>query len=192
MTDPGTVTRAVNAIVAGELPVDANPSVKRIYDELRMLAHSKLEGEAQATLNTTDLVHDAFLKLFRPDQKAWESRRHFFGSAARAMQQLLIEWARRNGKRPITLDELPDGVAAAARVNPVELAEAISLLESKDPEMAELARLRFFAGLSMVQIAEALGVSERIVKRNWIFARTWLFNNMRDDATTKDGLGGMQ
>lgn len=190
MRDPGTVTRAVNAIAAGELSVDANPAVKRIYDELRMLAHSKLEREVHATLNTTDLVHDTFLKLFKPDQKVWESRRHFFGSAARAMEQLLVEWARKNGNRPVTMPTLPDGVAAAARVNPIELAEALALLEKKDPAMAELARLRFFAGLSMAQIAEALGISDRIVKRNWIFARTWLFNHMREDPTTRGESAG--
>ncbi len=182
MDQSGTVTRVVNAIAAGELPIDANPAVKRIYDELRMLAHSKLERERHATLNTTELVHDAFLKLFRPGQREWENRRHFFGSAARAMQQVLVQLASRSGKRPVSMAEVPDG-AAPTRVNPVELAEAIQALEDRDANMAELARLRFFAGMTFSQIADVLGISERSVKREWTFVRTWLFNHMRGVAT---------
>lgn len=185
MPDPGTVTRAANAIAAGELPKEVDPAVRRIYDELRLVAHGRLEKEQAVTFQTTDLVHEAYLKLFKPAGTLWQSRAHFFGSAARAMEQLLIDAARGRTRHAVTMGEM-DGIAAG-QVNPISLSEAIAALERLDPELAHMARLRSFAGLSVAQTAEVLGVSDRTVKRRWTFARTWLFKHMNGDDQPASG-----
>lgn len=173
---PGTITRAVNAIGNGAIPTDAEPAVRQIYDELRAHAAARLEREANATLQPTDLVGEAFIKLFKPGQTVWQNRRHFFGSAARAMQQVLIDhWRKARPEAEPGLDLL----AEPHRIpDPVNLAEAIELLEAEDQSLAEIVRLRVFAGLSVVQTAEALELSERTVKRRFNFAKLWIYRRL--------------
>lgn len=176
---PGTITRTVNELMAGGLPSDADPDVRRVYDELRTLAHHRLEREQHAPFETTDLVHEAYIKLFRPEQDAWRSRAHFFGSAARAMEQLLVDAARR---RRLSLLTMPLSVTdRSPPVDPQRLSEALQEMAAQDRELAELARLKIFAGVSLPLLAELTSTSERTASRRWTFARTWLYQRLRQD-----------
>lgn len=177
---PGTVTRVVNGMAAGSLPSDADPHVRRVYTELRTLAHRRLDRERHAPFQTTDLVHEAYLKLFRPTQEGWQSRAHFFGSAARAMEQLLIDAARRRGQTRGPAVSM-NGAATGPLIDPERLSEALEAMARQDRELAELARLKIFAGVSLPLLAELMSVSERTVSRRWTFARTWLYQRLSRD-----------
>jgi RNA polymerase sigma factor (TIGR02999 family) len=154
-----------------------------VYDELRRLAASKLARERPGhTLQPTALVHEAWLRLGADAQPVWQNRRHFFGAAAEAMRRVLIGNARRKhaarrglGVRPVDIDAPEIEI-----VTPVEdedllrVHEALDRLAAEDPRKAELVRLRYFAGMSIEEAAEALGVSNRTAKRDWTYARAWL------------------
>lgn len=177
MKGEGTITRVVNGIVDGRPPTDADPTLHRIYSELRSLASARLARDRAATIQPTDLVHEAFLKLFRPGQPPWQSRAHFFGAAGRAMQQLLVDHSRRRRRRPRAIDGL-DVPAPGADVDVAEFVEALRALERHDPGFAQIVNLRVFAGLTVPEAAEALGISERTLKRHDSVARTWLHGYM--------------
>lgn len=170
-----------------------------VYEELRVLARSRMSGLAPGqTLQPTALVHEAYMKLLGPGgvQPAWESRAHFFGAAARAMRNILVEHARARltakrggGSRGAALDE----ATAAAIETPVEdmvaLDDALRRLESNDPGAHEVVMLRFFAGLSEEQAAEVMGVSPRTVRREWAYGRSWLRRELQvhdEDGGTTD------
>jgi RNA polymerase sigma factor (TIGR02999 family) len=174
---PGSVTRAVNAVVRGEAPGDA--AVQRIYDELRAMAARRLAREAGATLQPTDLVHEAFLKLFAPGRE-WENRRHFFGSASNAMRQVLIDHKRKLRPAPDAgLDARADSRPPPFReIEPGELWAAIERLALDWPQAAEIALLRFFGGLSVERAADVLDAPHRTARRRWAFARAWLFREL--------------
>jgi RNA polymerase sigma factor (TIGR02999 family) len=151
-----------------------------VYDELKLLAESLFREErTDHTLQTTALVHEAYLRLVGQHELSWENRRHFFGIAARAMRQILVDHARhrharkRDGGHPVTLD---DAVAASAA--PAEdilgVDEALGRLAAVAPRAAQVVELRYFAGLSLEETAEALGVAPATVKRDWMSARAWL------------------
>lgn len=181
MSSPGTVTRAVNALAAGQAPTTSEPHVERIYNELKSLAASRLRRDPGAPLQPTELVHEAVLKLFREGQKPWESRAHFFGSAARAMQQLLIDEARRRPLHPEPLGDRAGMVPGALRArDPGALTRAIDELHAHDARLAEIVRLRVFAGLSAQQTAELLDISPRTLSRHWSFACAWLVRHLSD------------
>ena len=158
-----------------------------VYDELRRMAGSKLAREREArTLQPTALVHEAWLRLGGDRQADWSSRRHFFGAAARAMQQILIERARRRGAvrhgaglERITAAELE----RVAQEDPVErtvaVGEALERLAKRDAEKAEVVRLRYYVGLTIEEVAETLGISLAMAKRHWAFARAWLARDLR-------------
>jgi RNA polymerase sigma factor (TIGR02999 family) len=154
-----------------------------VYDELRTLAAAHLRRERpDHSLQPTALVHEAYLRLVGGEHAPWEDRGHFFRAAARAMRRILIEQARRRGRQKrgggrvrVSLDvplastwDDPDRMLA--------LDEALRRLEGQDPRSAEVVQLRYFGGLSVRETAEALGTSERTVKREWTFARAWLRN----------------
>ncbi len=178
MTD---VTRLLNAIAAGN-PAAAGELLPRVYDELRRLAAAKLarEGPGQ-TLEPTALVHEAYLRLVGPDGALhFDSRRHFFAAAAEAMRRVLVENARRKGsakhgggRRRVDLDQVaaPD----SSFEDLVSLDEALERLRAESPARAELVKLRFFAGLTMAEAAEVLGVSLATAERHWAYARAWLY-----------------
>lgn len=176
--EQGTITRAVNALAGGEAPTSVDPCIERIYEELRQIAAARLRRDPGAVLQPTELVHDAILKLFRHGQSVWDSRAHFFGSAARAMQQLLIDDARRRPRRPTPLDGVPEIARAERASDPVALARAIDELHAHDAGLAELVRLRVFAGLSAADTSQILKVSERTLSRQWSFACAWLLRNL--------------
>lgn len=154
-----------------------------VYDELRALAAAQLRCERpDHSLQPTALVHEAYLRLGGGERARWEDRSHFFRAAALTMRRILIEHARRRGRQKrgggrvrVSLERVgasawddSDGVLA--------LDEALRRLEKQDSRSAEVVQLRYFGGLSVRETADALGISERTVKREWTFARAWLWN----------------
>lgn len=150
-----------------------------LYDELRLIARGHVARESgPVTLSATALVHEAWLKLGA--ESRWESRRHFLGAAAEAMRRILVDRAREKqaAKRGARAEHVPvDGVEIAAEAVDEELLgvhEALDKLRTEDELVAEIVTLRYFAGLPWAEIAEATGLSERELQRQWQFARTWL------------------
>lgn len=159
---------------AGEL-------IERVYDELRKLARAKMAREpAGQTLQTTALVHEAWLRLGGDAQPRWENRAHFFGAAAEAMRRILVDNARRkkrfrHGGDLHRVDWENLDVAMAGNDDAVlAVHEALGRLAQHDPVGARLIELRFFAGLPNVEAARVLGLAERSAKRTWAYARAWL------------------
>ena len=181
----GGVTHILSAIEQGD-PHAAGELLPLVYDELRRLAAHKLAGEKPGqTLQATALVHEAYLRLVDDArERRWDSRGHFFAAAAEAMRRILVDGARRRGagKRGAGLGriDLPD-LAGPAKDDPVDLLaldEALTRLEALHPEKAEVVKLRFFAGLSLEETAQALGVARATAQRHWAFARAWLFGQL--------------
>ena len=185
------ITRALRAMGNGDSHA-AEQLLGLVYDELRRLAAAKMAHERPGhTLQPTALVHEAWLRLGGNGQPAWENRRHFFGAAAEAMRRVLISNARRKnaarrGHGVRQLDIHDPGLENALGVKDDDLLfvhEALDQLAAEDPRKAELVKLRYFAGLSIEEAADALGVSERTAKRDWNYARAWLgaaIEQMRD------------
>jgi RNA polymerase sigma factor (TIGR02999 family) len=186
------VTRILSAIEQGD-PHAAAQLLPLVYDELRNLAAHRLAQEKPGqTLDATALVHEAYLRLVanpggesRESEPHWDNRRHFFTAAAEAMRRILIENARRKhsvrhggGRQRVELDEvlrLPE-----PRHDLLALDEALARLAEKQPAKAELVKLRFFAGLTMPEAAQALGISLSTAERYWTFARSWLYAELAD------------
>jgi RNA polymerase sigma factor (TIGR02999 family) len=155
--------------------------VPMVYQDLRRLARNQLRRDHQGwTLETTGLVHEAWLRLVDADRVDWQDRGHFLGVAARAMRQVVIEYARRRsaekrggGVRAATLDEQVIPIDEHAEWL-LDLNEALERLAAHRVRLARVVECRFFAGLSNEETAEALGSSVRTVKRDWTFARSWL------------------
>src|SRR5262245_5018143 len=152
-----------------------------IYDELRRLARGLMRRERPGhTLQPTALVNEAFLRLIDQSHVNWQNRAHFFGAAARLMRQILISHAeaRRAAKRGgdaqrISLDDA-DHFAATPEIDLIVLDEALRRLERLDPQQGRIVEMRYFSGLTIDEIAEAIGVSPATVKRDWSMARAWL------------------
>ena len=184
----GPVTQILSAIERGESQA-ADQLLPLVYEELRKLAAHKLAQEKPGqTLQTTALVHEAYLRLVDTEQaEQWDSRLHFFSAAAEAMRRILVENARRkrgpkhggNLKRR-ELDEsgLP---APDAPEELLELDAALERLAQKDPRKAELVKLRFFSGLTVPQAAQALGIAPSTADRDWAYAKAWLFREISKD-----------
>ena len=152
-----------------------------VYDQLRHLAAAKLGNESPGhTLQATALVHEAYFKLLSSMEDSWENRAHFFSAAAESMRRILVDHARtkkrakRGGtNRPVSID----GVEVASPETAEELLDldaALKKLETVDQLKSELVKLRFFAGLTMQQAANSMGISLRSAERHWAFARVWL------------------
>ncbi len=173
------VTRILSAIDQGD-PKAAEQLLPLVYDELRRLAAQKMAQERpDQTLQATALVHEAYLRLVDVSRaQHWNSRGHFFAAAAEAMRRILIERARHKkslkaggGQQRI---ELPDVEAMGDDDNLLAVHEALEKLERKDQRKADLVKLRFFAGLTNEQAAEALGISTSTADNDWAYARSWL------------------
>lgn len=156
-----------------------------VYDDLKRRAHAQLSGSTP-TLNTTALVHEAYVKLAGAADPDWNDGQHFFRVAARAMRHILVDRARKHlarkrggGRAPLDLDRLEIGVDTAAD-RLVSLDEALSRLAEQDGRLAEVVELRFFGGLSVEETARALGVSDRTVKRDWRLARAFLHERLSE------------
>jgi RNA polymerase sigma factor (TIGR02999 family) len=185
----GDVTQILHAIAEGD-PQAASQLLPLVYDELRQLAAHRLAHQAPGqTLQPTALVHEAYLRLVGdPVGSDWDSRGHFFAAAAEAMRRILVDNARRKGRRKrgggLTRRDLDSAEPVAVpevREDLLALDEALTKLASTDPQAAQLVQLRYFAGLSIPEAARALGVSARTADRLWAFARAWLLRELGGD-----------
>jgi RNA polymerase sigma factor (TIGR02999 family) len=180
------VTRILNALGRGEEQA-ARDLLPLVYDELRRLAAWRLAQESPGqTLQATALVHEAYLRLVGPDAgQPWDGRGHFFAAAAEAMRRIVLDRARdrkrlkRGGSRRREALDL-DGLGAddAPPDDLIDLDEALGRLAEVDARSAELVKLRLFAGLTLDEAAEAMGVVRRTAERDWAFARAWLFQQL--------------
>jgi RNA polymerase sigma factor (TIGR02999 family) len=176
------VTHILSAVGQGD-PHAAEQLLLLVYDELRQLAAEKMAQERPGqTLQATALVHEAYLRLVTAANAGhWNSRGHFFAAAAEAMRRILVENARRKrgpkhggGYRRVNLDEaVPCAPEPAEEL--LSLNEALDELAREDPRKAELVKLRYFAGLSVQEAAEVLGVSRATADRYWAYAKVWLY-----------------
>lgn len=155
-----------------------------VYEELRKLAHHYLQAErSSATLQSTALVHEAYLRLVKQEPVDWQSRSHFFGVAARLIRQVLVDQARKrraakrgSGELRLAFDESLG--SPAGDVDFVLLDDALKELSRIDERQGRIIELRFFGGLSVEETALVTGVSDRTVKREWASARAWLFREL--------------
>jgi RNA polymerase sigma factor (TIGR02999 family) len=178
------VTRILDAIERGDANA-AEELLPLVYEELRRLATQKMSQEAPGqTLQATALVHEAYLKLVGPNAPSWSSRAHFFAAAAEAMRRILIDNARRKqrlkrgaDRQRVELDDVDIAIEGPS-IDLIALDEALSKLAQEDSAAAELVKMRFFAGLTLDQVADVLGISRRTADRNWAYARAWLFQEI--------------
>jgi RNA polymerase sigma factor (TIGR02999 family) len=185
--DMSDVTHILAQIDSGD-PSAAQLLLPLVYDELRYLAAARLAQENPGqTLQATALVHEAYLRLVQgvSGDRPWHSRGHFFAAAAEAMRRILVEQARRKQTRKrggqrvrITMEDVAQVASGQQLVDLLALDEALASLEAEAPLKAELVKLRFFAGLTLEETAQALEISLSTAKRHWIYARAWLFGKM--------------
>ena len=181
------VTRILSAIEQGD-PHAAEQLLPLIYDELRKLAAQKLAQEKPGqTLQATALVHEAYLRLVDTEKdQQWNSRGHFFAAAAEAMRRILVEQARhkrsaKGGGQFQRVERYDEQLAAPSRdVDLIALDEALDKLADQDSRKAELVKLRFFAGLTIRQAADALGIAESTADADWAYAKSWLRLELAD------------
>lgn len=197
------VTRLLDALREGR-PEASDELIEALYGELRRLAASQLSRERAQTLDATALVHEAWMRIASDEGDGpaavplgFKNRAHFLGAASEAMRRILIERARRrmslkhggaHGRAQVEPDEL---MALPPAVDLLALDEALGRLAEESPEKAKIVELRFFAGLSIVEAAEVLGISRATADRHWAIARAWLFRELRpvDSAAEAEGDG---
>ena len=179
------VTQVLQAIEKGDAQA-AGELLPLVYQELRRLAAHKMANESPGqTLQPTALVHEAWLRLVRSDQQSWQNRAHFFGAAAEAMRRILIENARRKramrrggGQQRLDIQELE--IAASTKEDELlAVDEALERFAALDQQKAELVKLRYFAGMTIEEAAQVLGISAPTAKRWWVYARAWLYHQTR-------------
>ena len=177
------LTLLLDALHRGE-PDAAGALLAQVYAELRQLARAKMAREQPGhTLQPTALVHEAWLKL---GEQRFENRAHFFGTAAEAMRRILIDRARRKlaakngaGAEHVDADDLEIAAPTDKADELLAVHEALDALATHDPRKAELVKLRYFAGLSIDEAADVLGISAPTAKRDWTYARAWLFREIK-------------
>jgi RNA polymerase sigma factor (TIGR02999 family) len=174
------VTRILNAIERGHAQA-ADELLPQVYEELRILAAQKLSQEKPGqTLQATALVHEAYLRLVGNEPQSWNSRGHFFAAAAEAMRRIIIENARRKktvkrgGALPKAGPVPGDPLVEDPGEDLLALDEALARLAASEPVIADLVKLRYFAGLTIDQVAQIQGISRRTVIDRWAYARSWL------------------
>jgi RNA polymerase sigma factor (TIGR02999 family) len=182
----GDVTVILDAVQRGEQHA-AEELIPLVYDELRQLATSRMARERPGqTIQATELVHEAYLRLLGPTTHRWDGRGHFFAAAAEAMRRILIDRARRKKRArhggklqrvDIDVIELP-GFETDERL--LALHEALDELESVNSSAATLIKLRFFIGLTHAQAAEVLGISRQTADNRWAFAKAWLYRALTE------------
>jgi RNA polymerase sigma factor (TIGR02999 family) len=178
------VTLALHAARAGD-PSALNEAFQLVYDEVRAIAHARVaRAGGGSTLDTTAVVHEAYLKLARHGEMAWEDRQHFLAVASTAMRQVLLDHARRHlsarrggGAAHVPLTDIDAAVESQAR-DILALDAALSRLAALDPQLAHLVELRYFGGLTIEETALALAVSDATVKRAWRRARAFLHREL--------------
>jgi RNA polymerase sigma factor (TIGR02999 family) len=185
------VTRTLSAVEGGDAQA-AEELLPLVYDELRKLAAQRLAQEKPGqTLQSTALVHEAFLRLVGAGDPGWNSRGHFFAAAAEAMRRILVENARRKGSlrhggrsRRCELFECVQ-VTAPISDDLLDLDSALTRLAGVDAQAAELVKLRVFGGMTVEEVAAYLNISPRTAKRSWVYARAWLGRELADHADPK-------
>lgn len=192
--DQHEITKLLQTLGAGESG-SAEELFASVYDTLRQIAHGqRRRWRGAETLQTTALIHEAYLKLTAGGERRWEDRGHFYAVACRAMRQILIDWARQSkaAKRggagaaeSLSRAELP-AIAPAARAELLALDQALDRLEAVDPRLVRVVECRFFGGMSVEETAQTLGISTATVKRDWRTTRAWLY-----DALTAGGAPGI-
>src|SRR5262249_33785120 len=195
--DAGTpVTRILRCAAEGQ-PQAADDLLPLVYSQLRAIAQQRMAQERRDhTLDATALVHEAYLRLVGDDEVKWTGRAHFFFAAAEAMRRILIEHARKRAalkrggdqRRILDWNAIEDGADLAGAWNSEEilaLDDAVVRLEKEDAKAAAVVRLRFFAGLSVDDTAQALGIGPRSVDREWQFARVWLLKLLRAESGSR-------
>ena len=187
------ITQVLERIQNGE-PSAAAALLPLVYEELRKLAAQKMAQEKPGqTLQATALVHEAYLRLVDVEQRQrWDGRRHFFAAAAEAMRRILVERVRRKkavkhggGRRRLDAETVAL-VALEAAEDLVAIDEALDRLAALDPVKAELVKLRYFAGLTIEECVDALGISCATAKRYWAYSRVWLFEQVSGAATSEN------
>jgi RNA polymerase sigma factor (TIGR02999 family) len=176
------ITEGLRDWTENRLDDSADALLKLVYKELHRQAHRYLQKErAGHTLQTTALVHEAYLKLAEQKSVVWESRSHFFAIAATVMRRILIDYAktkhriRRGGvQSDLPLEDALTISVGETDFDLVALDEALNRLAAKEAQLAKIVELRFFSGLDVVETAEVLGISESTVKRDWQMAKAWL------------------
>lgn len=159
-----------------------------VYDELRRMASADMRGEAPGqTLQATALVHEAWLRLAGKDERRWNDRAHFFRTAAQVMRRILVDRARQkasikrgSGGERINISEI-DPVAATSDDRVLLVNEVLDRMEREDPQAAQIITMKYFGGLTIHEIADSLGISERTVERRWNFAKANLFLMIREE-----------
>lgn len=184
---PNETTQLLCEVAKGNRPA-ADRLMTQLYDEFRSLARRYLGHESPAhTLQATALVNEVYLKLVDQTKVDWKGRTHFFAVGARAMRRMLVDHARRKGRvkrggglQQISLDSLPT-ISTGSQADVLAVHEAIEELAKLDPRQAKLVELRFFGGLSVKEVAEVLGVSQRTVEADWTVVRAWLRRRLSDE-----------
>ncbi len=185
--DSQDISQLVNQIAQGD-QASANELIELVYAQLRAAAQQAIASERpDHTLQATALVHEAFMRLAGPRNLPWQNRAHFYAAAAQAMRRILIDHARAKGARGgvrCKLTEFPDAAALISGDPEETLAvdAAVVRLETEDPDAAAVVRLRFYAGLSVDQTAEALGISPRTCARLWLYARGALYRSLSEQS----------
>ena len=178
------VTRILNAIEQGDAKA-TDELLPLVYEELRLLAAQRLSHEPPGqTLQATALVHEVYLRLVGDESQNWQNRGHFFAAAAEAMRRILVENARRKGRlkrggncERVGFDDVELAIGGLPE-DVVALDEALTKLGEEKPLMVRAIELRYFAGLTLEQIAGILGVSERTVSSYWTYAKAWLYREI--------------
>lgn len=179
------VTRLLGEMAEGDQKAGCQ-LFESVYAELRRMAASQMSAQPGQTLQPTALVHEAWLRLGGEHLPSWQNRRHFYASAAQAMRHILVDRARQRqalrhggGQQRIDLDAIE--VASVEDERLLALNDALDALASEDAPKAELVKLRYFAGLTIEETAEALEISVATANRWWTYARTWLYRKMKTD-----------
>lgn len=186
MPDPGEITSRLHAARQGDRAA-LDEVFARVYDEVRRIAEAQVRRVGgEHTLSTTAVVHEAYLKLAGGAPVDWEDRVHFFAVAARAMRQVLLNHARahlaqkRGGARPLPLDEALVSVESRAE-DLIAMDAALDRLARLDERAVRVVELRYYAGLSVEETAQLLGVTDRTIKRDWQAARAYLYKELRGE-----------
>jgi RNA polymerase sigma factor (TIGR02999 family) len=179
----GDITQVLQSVERDEAV--SEELMTQVYQELRRLATARMAREAAGhTLQATALVHEAWLRLFNGSSVEWQNRGHFFAAAAQTMRRILIERARRKMsiKRGARAEHVSIEDVDICQTLPDErvllIDEALERLQKKDCELARVVVLKFFGGLTNVEVAEMLRVTERTVQNKWVFAKAWLLQNI--------------
>jgi RNA polymerase sigma-70 factor, ECF subfamily len=188
MAAPDSEASALLAAIGSGNEAAMDQFVPLVYDELRRLARRHLAGQRRGhTLQTADLVSEAYLKLVNVKGAGWKDRLHFFAVASQAMRSVLVDYARRRsyakrGGNPlrVSLSEA-DGVFEQQTAEVVAVDEALSRLAALDPRKAQIVELRYFGGLSVEETAHLLDLSSRTIKREWRWARAWLHRELGEE-----------